>query len=111
MLAARADGPTFDTSREGKACLTGRRRKPARMESRYHQSVNTDEKHALRATVQISGPRRPEAEMETIMRLSQGSQQLRIPKSFRAADAIRADSRFVVDLPAFSFRHNLATVE
>ncbi len=81
----------------------------------FIKAVNTDEKHALRATVQISGARvRPEAEMETIT-----ADSLTAANSFASPEvvfarrsAIRADSRFVVDLPRHSVSViTLATVE
>src|SRR5256884_152202 len=68
-LAVRADGPTFDTSREGKGVpfLDVVVSRAANGEQIFIKAVNTDGKHALRAAVRISGAGvGPEAEMETI---------------------------------------------
>jgi alpha-L-arabinofuranosidase len=81
----------------------------------FIKAVNTDGKHALRATVQISGAGvRPEAEMETIT-----GDSLTAANSFASPEVvstrrgtIRADSRFVVELPPYSVSViTLATTE
>jgi alpha-N-arabinofuranosidase len=110
-LAARVDGPTFDTSREGKGVpyLDVSVSRAADGKQIFIKAVNTDEKHALRAMVQISGTGvRPEAEMETIT-----ADALTAANSFASPEAvstrrsrIRADSRFVVDLP----RHSVSVI-
>jgi alpha-N-arabinofuranosidase len=106
-LAARADGPTFDTSREGKGVpyLDVVASRTANEKQIFIKAVNTDGKHALRATVQISGAGvGPEAEMETIT-----GDSITAANSFaspevvsRRRSTIRADSRFVVELPPYS---------
>jgi alpha-N-arabinofuranosidase len=116
-LAARADGPTFDTSREGKGVpyLDVVVSRAANGKQIFIKAVNTDGKHALRATVQISGAGvRPEAEMETIT-----GDSLTAANSFASPEVvstrrgtIRADSRFVVELPPYSVSViTLATTE
>ena len=106
-LAVRADGPTFDTSREGKGVpfLDVVVNRAANGRQIFIKAVNTDGKHALRAAVQISGAGvGPEAEMETIT-----GDSLTAASSFASPEAvstrrsaIRADSRFVVELPPYS---------
>ncbi len=106
-LAVRADGPTFDTSREGKGVpfLDVVVSRAANGKQIFIKAVNTDGKHALRAAVRISGAGvGPEAEMETIT-----GDSLTAANSFASPEAvstrrstIRADSRFVVELPPYS---------
>ena len=116
-LAVRADGPTFDTSREGQGVpfLDVVVSRAANGKQIFIKAVNTDGKHALRAAVQISGAGvGPEAEMETIT-----GDSLTAANSFASPEAvstrrstIRADSRFVVELPPYSVSViTLATTE
>ncbi|NDQ55786.1 MAG: hypothetical protein GZ088_01785 [Acidipila sp.] len=106
-LAVRADGPAFDTSLEGKGLptLDVTASRTADGKQIFIKAVNTDGKHALKTTVQISGAGiRPEAEMETIT-----ADSLTAANSFASPEAVstrrsavRANSRFVVELPPYS---------
>jgi alpha-N-arabinofuranosidase len=116
-LAARADGPTFDTSREGKGVpyLDVVVSRTANGKQIFIKAVNTDGKHALRAAVQISGVGvRPEAEMETITGDSPtAANSFASPVAVSTRwSTIRANSRFVVELPPYSVSViTLATTE
>ena len=106
-LAARTDGPVFDTSLEGKGLpyLDVTASRTADGKQIFIKAVNTDGKHALKATVQISGAGiGSEAEMETIT-----ADSLTAANSFASPEAVstrrsavRAGSRFVVELPPYS---------
>ena len=110
-LAAHVDGPTFDTRREGKGVpyLDVAVSRTANGKQIFIKAVNTDGKHSLRATFQISGTGvSPEAEIETIT-----ADSLTAANTFASPEVvstrrsrIRADSRFVVDLP----RHSVSVI-
>ena len=106
-LAAIVNGPTFDTTLEGKRIpfLDVVASRSADKQELFIKAVNTDSQHVLRTTIHLQGARVADhAALETINGPSLGAaNSFATPKAVSLAQkTISAGSEFVVELPEHS---------
>jgi len=106
-VAAEVTGPTFDTSREGRAvpCLDVAASRSRDGRHVYVKAVNTSPRRPLRTTITVNGVRvQPRGTIETLTAASlQAANSFSNPEAVKVVAAgVTAGPSFTVDLPAHS---------